>query len=77
MQISDKYNCNGTHFPCQNEGTCLELQPSFRCHCKRPYKGSLCEEGGVSVDRLILCKKDQFEKLNHAIHICFFLSESW
>ena len=31
--------------PCRNNGTCVNVGLSFRCHCKTGYFGQNCEEG--------------------------------
>ena len=43
--ILDRHNCVDHNLPCRNNGTCVELTPSFRCVCKTSYRGSLCDHG--------------------------------
>ncbi|GIY94196.1 protocadherin Fat 1, partial [Caerostris extrusa] len=47
--------------PCKNEGTCRVEGKSFKCDCKRPFKGNTCEEGPCSTNpckNLGTCKVD-------------------
>ncbi|CAK8690042.1 unnamed protein product [Clavelina lepadiformis] len=39
----DGLNCRNSHDPCKNNGTCVELDPSFDCQCQGKFYGSLCE----------------------------------
>ncbi|XP_076817949.1 mucin-like protein [Clavelina lepadiformis] len=40
---TDGLNCRNSHDPCKNNGTCVELDPSFDCQCQGKFYGSLCE----------------------------------
>ncbi|GFU16625.1 hypothetical protein NPIL_584521 [Nephila pilipes] len=42
--------------PCRNGGTCGIAKDGFRCVCKPPYSGTLCENAIFKADALLSAK---------------------
>ena len=39
--------------PCENNGTCMLEQPSFKCNCTPEYEGKRCETGKLIDDKCV------------------------
>ena len=39
--------------PCENNGTCILEQPSFKCNCTPEYEGKRCETGKLMISAYV------------------------
>ena len=46
--IADINECDSS--PCQNDGTCSNLENRYRCTCKRGFTGMNCETGNTEIN---------------------------
>lgn len=42
--------------PCQNSGTCINLDNSFMCNCSSAWEGNLCQFGKFYINKKIIPK---------------------
>lgn len=40
--------------PCQNDGTCIDLENSFKCNCSKAWEGNLCQFGMLCNIKFVL-----------------------